>query len=77
MRLFLTQDMFEPILRKKVAEEGGDLRFSTELIDFQQDADGVTALVGKTETGEKTLIRSSCESISPAHRFLVRYSWFV
>ena len=58
MRLFLTQQMFEPILRKKVVEEDGDLRFSSEMIDFQQDADGVTALVRNTETGEKTLIRS-------------------
>ena len=50
--------MFEPILRQKVAEEGGDLRFPSELIDFQQDVDGVTALVRNTETGGNTIIRS-------------------
>lgn len=72
MRLFLTQQMFEPILRKKVSEEGGDLRFSSELIDFQQDADGVTALVRNTETGQKTLIRSTCKLYFPSRSFQIR-----
>lgn len=50
--------MFEPILRQKVAEEGGDLRFPSESIGFQQDADGMTALVRNTETAGKTIIKS-------------------
>ncbi|CAD6591652.1 MAG: hypothetical protein ASARMPRED_005533 [Alectoria sarmentosa] len=72
MRLFLTQQMFEPILRKKVIEEGGDLRFSSELIEFQQDADGVTALVRNTETGEETLIRSKYMVAADGNRSMVR-----
>ena len=72
MRLFLTQQMFEPILGKKVIEEGGDLRFSSELIEFRQDADGVTALVRNTETGKETLIRSMCELHFPSHFFQIR-----
>lgn len=72
MRLFLTQQMFEPILRKKVVEEGGDLRFSSELIDFQQDADGVTTLVRNTETGEKTLVRSIYMVAADGNRSTVR-----
>ncbi|KAL9132285.1 MAG: hypothetical protein Q9175_006543 [Cornicularia normoerica] len=51
MHLCLTQQKFEPILRKKVVEEGGDLCFSSELIDFQQDADGQGAWLQPTVIG--------------------------
>lgn len=54
-RLFLTQHMFEPILRRKALQGGVDLRFSTEMVSFQQDKDGVTALLCSTQTGEETL----------------------
>lgn len=64
--------MFEPILRRKVVEEGGDLRFSSELIDFQQDADGVTALVRNTETGAETLIRSRYMVAADGNRSTIR-----
>ncbi|KAK0930995.1 hypothetical protein LTR29_016502 [Friedmanniomyces endolithicus] len=36
-RLFLTQQMFEPLLREHAVEHGARLRFSTELVDFSQD----------------------------------------
>lgn len=58
MRLFLTQQMFEPILREKATADGVDLRFSTEMVSFQAHAGGVLALVRCTETGRKTLIRA-------------------
>ncbi|KAF1988234.1 hypothetical protein K402DRAFT_452946 [Aulographum hederae CBS 113979] len=57
-RLFLTQQIFEPILRSTARELGSDTRFGTELVSFQQDSDGVTALLCSVETGEKTLIRA-------------------
>ncbi len=41
----LAQDRLEPILRDKAKELGADLRFSTELVSFTQDADGVTAML--------------------------------
>lgn len=67
--------MFEPILRRKVIADGAHLRFSTEMISFQQDKDGVNALVRSTETGEKTLIRAkymvACDSNrSPVREYL-------
>lgn len=58
MRLFLTQQMFEPILREKATADGADIRFSTEMVSFQPDSNGVTVLLRSTETGEKTLIRT-------------------
>src|ERR671935_2167344 len=35
-RLFLTQDALEPILAERAAELGADLRYGTELVDFEE-----------------------------------------
>lgn len=72
VRLFLTQQMFEPMLREKAIEGGGDLRFSTEMVDFCADAAGVTALVRNTETGEKKLIRAQYMVACDGNRSIVR-----
>src|SRR5918995_5100973 len=42
-RLFLNQDVLEPILREKALELGADLRYRTEVVALEQDDDGVTA----------------------------------
>ena len=57
-RLFLTQQMFEPLLRKHATDHGAELWFSMELIDFQQDDEGVTALLQHVSTGAKQLVRA-------------------
>lgn len=57
-RMFLTQQMFEPLLRKHAVEHGASLRFSTELVEFEQDEEGVTALVIHGETGAKQIVRA-------------------
>ena len=71
-RLFLTQQMFEPLLRDHATEHGADLRFSTELVDFQQDENGVTALVQNTETGAKQLVRTQYMVACDGNRSFVR-----
>src|SRR5579863_1695171 len=48
-RLFLTQDALEPILRRRALALGAELRYRTELVDFEESADGVLALVSDTE----------------------------
>ncbi|MEW2164596.1 FAD-dependent monooxygenase [Streptomyces sp. NPDC007084] len=53
-----SQNDLEPVLLESARELGGDLRFSTELMSFEQDADGVTARVKSRETGEHTTIRA-------------------
>ncbi|MFB6627008.1 FAD-dependent oxidoreductase [Streptomyces sp. NPDC056374] len=53
-----SQNDLEPVLRERAGELGGDLRFSTELMSFEQDAEGVTAQVKSRETGEHTTIRA-------------------
>ena len=39
----LAQDRFEPLLRDKARELGADIRMSSKMLAFEQDADGVTA----------------------------------
>jgi putative polyketide hydroxylase len=53
-----SQNDLEPVLLDHAARLGGDLRFSTELLSFDVDPTGVTAVVKSRETGEHTTIRS-------------------
>ncbi|RSS42128.1 FAD-dependent monooxygenase [Streptomyces sp. WAC08241] len=53
-----SQNDLEPVLRESALELGGDLRYATELMSFEQDAGGVTARVKSRETGEHTTIRA-------------------
>ncbi|WP_411074151.1 FAD-dependent oxidoreductase [Streptomyces sp. cmx-4-7] len=53
-----SQNDLEPVLRERAGELGGDLRYATELMSFEQDAEGVTAQVKSRETGEHTTIRA-------------------
>ncbi|WP_033324692.1 FAD-dependent monooxygenase [Streptomyces yerevanensis] len=53
--LLLPQDRLEPILRARAEKLGADLRFSTELVSFTQDGDGVTAVVRDAEGADSTL----------------------
>jgi 2-polyprenyl-6-methoxyphenol hydroxylase-like FAD-dependent oxidoreductase len=71
-RLFLTQQLFEPLLRKHALEHGASLRFSTKLLDFQQNDDGVTALVEDTETGIKRVVKAMYMVACDGSRSLVR-----
>ena len=53
-----SQNDLEPVLLDHAGQLGGDLRFATELLSFEADRDGVTALVKSRETGEHTTIRA-------------------
>ncbi|MER7483591.1 FAD-dependent monooxygenase [Streptomyces sp. NPDC126510] len=53
-----SQNDLEPVLLDHARRHGGDLRFSTELMSFDSDATGVTAVVKSRETGEHTTIRA-------------------
>ena len=51
----LAQDRLEPILRVRAVELGADVRTSTELVGFTQDADGVTATLRQRDGREYRL----------------------
>ncbi|CAM5712856.1 Putative polyketide hydroxylase OS=Streptomyces albaduncus OX=68172 GN=FHS32_001871 PE=4 SV=1 [Streptomyces griseoloalbus] len=53
-----SQNDLEPVLLRSARELGGDLRYNTEMMSFDQDGDGVTARVKSRETGEHTTIRA-------------------
>ncbi|MFJ8819835.1 aklavinone 12-hydroxylase RdmE [Amycolatopsis thermoflava] len=52
------QDVVEPILLERAREAGADVRFSTELVSFTQDDDGVTAVL-RSRAGSETTVRAS------------------
>jgi putative polyketide hydroxylase len=53
------QDQLEPILRAHAERLGADVRFNTELIDFTQDRDGITARVRDRATGAVDSVRAA------------------
>ena len=44
-RIFIDQDVLEPMLRRRAEELGATLRYRTEMISFAQDTEGVRAVV--------------------------------
>ena len=54
----IPQDKLEPLLRDRAVELGAQLALNTTLTSFEQDADGVTALVCSRATGEERRIRA-------------------
>ncbi|OPG04955.1 monooxygenase [Streptomyces sp. GKU 895] len=53
-----SQNDLEPVLLEHAERLGGDLRYGTELLSFDGDSSGVTAVVKSRETGEHTTIRA-------------------
>ncbi|MGW6710675.1 FAD-dependent oxidoreductase [Streptomyces sp. NPDC054956] len=53
-----SQNNIEPILAAQSRAQGADVRFSTELMSFDQDATGVNALVKDRKTGEHLTVRA-------------------
>lgn len=54
----LAQDLLEPVLRAQVEQAGVDLRYNIELIEFEPDADGITAVIRDRISGETRRVRS-------------------
>lgn len=57
-RIFITQSLLEPLLKSRATELGADLRFSTEMISFEEDRDGVTAKIRHRDTGKEEIVRA-------------------
>jgi len=51
------QDQLEPILLTAARQRGGDVRFATELVSFEQDLSGVTAVVRDKKSGAQQTLR--------------------
>jgi 2-polyprenyl-6-methoxyphenol hydroxylase-like FAD-dependent oxidoreductase len=57
-RVFISQSLLEPLLKTRAEELGAELRFATDMVSFNQDADGVTAVIRHRDTGETETIRA-------------------
>lgn len=57
-RLFITQIGLEPLLRGVAQERGAEHRYATELVGFEQDADGVSAVIRPRDGGPEETVRS-------------------
>ncbi|MEU0028460.1 FAD-dependent monooxygenase [Streptomyces sp. NPDC006335] len=51
-----SQNDLEPVLLDHAARLGGDLRYGTELLSFESEPSGVTAILKSRETGEHTTV---------------------
>src|SRR5215211_6818263 len=57
-RLFITQIGLEPLLRRSAQERGAEHAYATELISFEQDDDGVTAVLRARDGGASQTVRA-------------------
>ncbi|MGA9885773.1 MAG: FAD-dependent monooxygenase [Candidatus Acidiferrales bacterium] len=58
LRLFITQNLLEPLLQSRAQELGAELRFATEMVSFEEDRDGVSAVIRHRDTGEASTVRA-------------------
>ncbi|HEY2382020.1 MAG TPA: FAD-dependent monooxygenase [Terriglobia bacterium] len=57
-RIFISQSLLEPLLKSRAEELGAQLRFATELIAFDQDADGISATLRQRDSGQTEKVRA-------------------
>jgi 2-polyprenyl-6-methoxyphenol hydroxylase-like FAD-dependent oxidoreductase len=58
VRLFITQKLLEPLMQRRATQLGADLRFATEMISFEQDQDGVSAVIRHRDTNKTQTVRA-------------------
>ncbi|MDT0303937.1 FAD-dependent monooxygenase [Streptomonospora wellingtoniae] len=58
-QIWFDQDQLEPVLRETAAGTGADIRFGTELAEFEQHADGVRAVIRDRASGAEETVHAS------------------
>jgi len=71
-RLFMTQQSLEPLIRIRAEELGAALCYATELVSFEQDADGVTGHIRNVVTGETDSVRAKYMIAADGNRSPIR-----
>ncbi|WP_314177985.1 FAD-dependent monooxygenase [Streptomyces winkii] len=66
------QDRLEPLLLKRARELGADVRFGTELVDFAQSLDGVTAEIRDRDSGAQHTVHADYLIAADGGRSAVR-----
>jgi len=73
-RLFMPQQVLEPILLQRAREFGARFQYSTELVSYEQDDEGVTATVRNVNDGRQDKIRARYMVACDGNRSPVRES---
>ena len=58
VRVFLSQNVLEPTLKESAEAHGAQILFATECVSFEQDSEGVTALLRHRDSGETQRVRA-------------------
>ena len=72
IRLFVNQDVLEPIIRERAMSLGARMRYGMECTGLSQDADGVTAELTDVTTGARTRVRARYAVAADGNRSPVR-----
>ncbi|HTI14164.1 MAG TPA: FAD-dependent monooxygenase [Dictyobacter sp.] len=67
------QDKLEPILRMQAAILGSDIRFGTELVHFEQQVGGISALIRERSTGQERHIHAHYLVAADGNRSVIRH----
>ena len=57
-RVFISQSLLEPLLKSRALELGAELRFGADVVSFEQDGDGVTAVIADRDSGKTETVRA-------------------
>src|SRR5215472_3340438 len=57
-RCFISQSLLEPLLKARAEELGAQLLFGTEMVSFEQEADGVSAFLRDRDSGKTTTVHA-------------------
>ncbi|MFC4812907.1 FAD-dependent monooxygenase [Paenibacillus sp. GCM10023250] len=68
----IAQDILEPILRNHAKRNGVDLRYDTEMVTFEQDQDGVSAIIRNRSDGTSRRIRAGFMAAADGSKSAVR-----
>ena len=71
-RLFMPQQVLEPLIKDRALELGSRIEYSTELMSFEQDEAGVTATVRNIDTLKESRIRAQFMVACDGNRSPVR-----
>ena len=71
-RIFVDQDVLEPILRRRAQALGATLRYRTEMTAFDQDAQGVSAVIRNLDRGEECEVKADYMIAADGNRSRVR-----
>ncbi|HEY0754190.1 MAG TPA: FAD-dependent monooxygenase [Ktedonobacteraceae bacterium] len=66
------QDVLEPVLRARALELGSAMRFSTEFVAFEQDSDGVNAVIRDRVSGAESNVRARYLVAADGNRSAIR-----